>query len=356
MWIFAWPVSAALEFAYISLPPTLICFVSDEAKVLVYATRLSDIKLSMYNTGGHADNTVKLVSAAGAKTIESAAGHCGPVTCLALSADSSYLVTGSRDATVILWRMHRKSPGLSSASDPPSPLAAAPASPQAGGGNLHSPSENSGRRRIEGPLHVLRGHLGEVTACCVNSECGVVASCSDASGVLLHCLRRGRLMRKLDITQAHTLCLSSQGVLLVWNSIDQTLSTFTVNGLPIATATLAPLQGKISCIEISADGENALLGTSSLVTGKPDHRSAVGKSDEERDADILNKHPVSVPSISFVNLHTLKVFEATGYIEDVCRMASLSLPPSGPNLTNDNFFFCRYSTPWSLSGVRTSLL
>ncbi|CAA6655614.1 unnamed protein product [Spirodela intermedia] len=319
-----WQFPRALAFAASGIRSSAIVAITGDKEII---------------TGGHADNTVKLVSAAGAKTIETAAGHCGPVTCLSLSADSSYLVTGSRDATVILWRIHRKSPsGLSNASDPPSPLAAAPASPQAGGSNLHSLSEISGRRRIEGPLRVLRGHLGEVTYCCVNSECGVVASCSDASGVLLHCLRRGRLMRKLDITQAHTLCLSSQGVLLVWNNIDQTLSTFTVNGLPIATATIAPLQGKISCIEISADGENALLGTSSLVNGKflgrgseSENKSTAGKSDEERDADILNKQPVSVPSISFVNLHNLKIFH-TLRLERGQDITALALDEDNTNL------------------------
>ncbi|KAL6911666.1 hypothetical protein ACP4OV_000471 [Aristida adscensionis] len=43
-----------------------------------------------------------LISPDGARTIETAYGHLAPVTCLALSADSNYLVTGSRNTTVIL--------------------------------------------------------------------------------------------------------------------------------------------------------------------------------------------------------------------------------------------------------------
>ena len=229
---------------------------------------------------------MKLVLLSGAKTIESASSHCGPVTCLALSSDGSYLVTGSGDSTVIIWRILKKSHGLTNASDPPSPLAAPPPSPRA-------PLDSGLRRRLEGPLHVLRGHLGEVKSCHVSSECGLVASCSDSSGVLLHCLRRGRLVRKLDITQAHTVSLSSQGVLLVWNSVEQTVSTFTVNGLPIATSSLAPLQGKISCISISADGENALLGTSSLLSSN--------------SPDFPTTESIPVPSVIFINLHSLRV-------------------------------------------------
>ncbi|WVZ86675.1 hypothetical protein U9M48_033424 [Paspalum notatum var. saurae] len=58
-------------------------------------------------TGGHVDGSLKLISPDGAKTIETALGHIAPVTCLSLSPDSNYLVTGSRDTTVILWRIHR---------------------------------------------------------------------------------------------------------------------------------------------------------------------------------------------------------------------------------------------------------
>lgn len=57
--------------------------------------------------GGHLDNSVKIISLDGAKTLETATGHCAPVTCLALSSDNNYLVTGSSDTTVILWRMHQ---------------------------------------------------------------------------------------------------------------------------------------------------------------------------------------------------------------------------------------------------------
>ncbi|KAM0849147.1 hypothetical protein ACQ4PT_053922 [Festuca glaucescens] len=60
-------------------------------------------------TGGHADNSVKLISPDGARTIETASGHIAPVTCLALSPDNNYFVTGSRDTTIILWRIHQMS-------------------------------------------------------------------------------------------------------------------------------------------------------------------------------------------------------------------------------------------------------
>ncbi|XP_078427501.1 WD-40 repeat family protein / beige-like protein [Wolffia australiana] len=266
-------------------------------------------------TGGHADNTVKLLSAAGARTVESASAHCAPITCLSLSSDCSYLVTGSRDSTVILWRILSKSTShMPKPSNPQSPLAAQLSSPRL-------PSENSGLHCLEGPMHVLRGHLGEVKSCCVSSECGLVASYSESSGVLLHCLRRGRLMKKLDIFHVHSLSLSSKGILLVWNSIDQTVSTFTVNGLPVATALLAPLKGNISCISISADGENAILGTSSLLSRIPASQAA----------KVGEVQPIPVPSVVFINLHTLKVFH-TVELERGQDVTALALDADNTNL------------------------
>ncbi|XP_072959658.1 BEACH domain-containing protein C2 isoform X2 [Typha angustifolia] len=274
-------------------------------------------------TGGHADNSVKLISSDGAKTIETAAGHCAPVTCLALSSDSNYLVTGSRDATVILWRMHHLSPShKKNNSDPSSAAPSAPSSPLAGGHISKSTSEASRRRRIEGPMHVLRGHLGEVICCAVSPDLGIIASSSNISGVLLHSLRRGRLMRKLDV-EADAVRLSSQGVVFIWNNSRKSLSTFTVNGIPIATAVLSPFSSTISCIEISTDGGYALIGTCSSDDKKKDdvgttnYVSQFNNDGTQEDRPHLDKPTeiIPVPSICFINLHTLKVFHSLALIE-----------------------------------------
>ncbi|XP_038973687.1 BEACH domain-containing protein C2-like isoform X2 [Phoenix dactylifera] len=285
-------------------------------------------------TGGHADNSVKLISSVGAKTIETAAGHCAPVTCLALSPDSKYLVTGSRDTTVILWRIHRMSPShMNSVSEPSSTTPATPMSPNAGVSSSNSTPETR-RHRIEGPMHVLRGHLGAVTCCSVSSDLGIIASCSNNSGVLLHSLRRGRLMQKLDIREVCAVCLSSQGVVLIWNKSEKKLSTFTVNGIPIATKVLCPFSGAISCIEISVDGKSALIGTCSCRDDKPKEESA---SEDDSQLNKTNcgateslphganeeRLAIPVPSVCFLNLHTLKVFHTLtlGEGQDITAIA-----------------------------------
>jgi WD40 repeat protein len=261
--------------------------------------------------GGHADGSLKLISPDGAKTIETASGHLAPVTCLALSPDSNYLVTGSRDTTVILWRIHRT--GSLHKKNAPEPPPTTPATPRSllssSTSSVNNLSETR-RHRIEGPMHVIRGHLREVTCCAVSPDLGVVASSSDASGVLLHSLRTGRLIRRLDVAEAHAVSLSSQGIILVWNESKKTLSTFTVNGLPIATSVLLPFSGQISCIEISREGNFALIGTSMFhkMDGSSEFGAPYGKDDVSKDSEIFEaEQRVHVPSICFVDLHKLQV-------------------------------------------------
>ena len=149
--------------------------------------------------GGHADNSVKLISSDGARTIETASGHIAPVTCLALSPDNNYFVTGSRDTTVILWRIHQMSSSHWKNAPEPPHSTITPSTPLANsissGSSPIRTLETSRKRRIEGPMHVLRGHLGEVISCAVGPDLGLVVSSSYMPGVGLHSLGTGRLIR-----------------------------------------------------------------------------------------------------------------------------------------------------------------
>ncbi|XP_042504865.1 BEACH domain-containing protein C2-like isoform X3 [Macadamia integrifolia] len=283
-------------------------------------------------TGGHADNSVKLISADGARTIETATGHCAPVTCLALSADSNCLVTGSRDTTVILWRVHRASASHSSNILDPTTSSGAPT--YSSSGHLANIlADSSQRLRIEGPIHVLRGHLSEITCCCVSSDLAVVASCSNSSNVLLHSIAKGRLITRLVGVEAHSLCLSSRGVLMTWNKSEQRVSTFTVNGIPIATAQLSSGPISISCMEVSVDGENALIAISSCLDNDGTNNTSRNVESNENEAEGIdlgvnrkspnNRLTVPVPSIYFLDLHSLKVFHTLklGEGQDITAMA-----------------------------------
>ncbi|KAB2002810.1 hypothetical protein ES319_D11G090400v1 [Gossypium barbadense] len=267
-------------------------------------------------TGGHADNSIKLLSSDGAKTIEMAFGHSAPVTCLALSPDSNYLVTGSRDSTVILWRIHRAFTSRPSRTSEPTAGTGTPTSTSSGT-LANTLADKSRKHRIEGPIYVLRGHQREILCCCVSSDQGVAVSCSHSSDVLLHSIRRGRLMRRFAGVEADAVCLSSEGVILTWNQSQHTLSTFTLNGVLVARAQL-PSLGGVSCMEISVDGENALIGMNSSLGNNGVSNSNQDLSLKKPVADNLdleseetnksNKLDIPSPSICFLNLHTLKVF------------------------------------------------
>ncbi|XP_020531372.1 BEACH domain-containing protein C2 isoform X2 [Amborella trichopoda] len=291
-------------------------------------------------TGGHADNTVKLISSDGAKTIESASGHCAPITCLSLSPDGNTLVTGSRDTTAIVWRMHRSSPSLSSTLADSSMNTSSTSSPKSVGPT--ATYDHSRKHHIEGPMQVLRGHCSELVCCCINSDLGIVVSCSHDSGVLLHSIRRGRLMRRLGALEAHAVSLSSDGVIIIWNRLEKKLSTFTINGIPIASTFFpSTFLGDISCIEISVDGETALIGTTSrsdVRERKSTDASIDGKQEFQRvelPTQVAGKDrntiSVLVPSICFVDMYTLKVFH-TLELKDGQDITAMTLNNDNTNL------------------------
>ncbi|KAL5564236.1 hypothetical protein UlMin_027400 [Ulmus minor] len=309
-----WHFPQALAFATSGIRSSAIVSITSDKEII---------------TGGHVDNSIKLVSPDGAKTLETAYGHCAPVTCLGLSPDSNYLVTGSRDTTVLLWRIHRAITSRSSSiSDPPTGTGIASSG---SGSNLSNIALEKGwRHRIEGPIHVLRGHRSEVLSCCVSSDLGIVVSCSNSSDVLLHSIRRGRLIRRLTGVGANAVCLSSEGVVMTWNKSQHSLTSFTLNGALIANVHL-PFSGNISCMEISVDGLSALIGVN-CGENEPSNNSWDLKlkkpgspvlNQEFDDNDGRNRLDIPSPSICFLDLHTLKIFHVLklGEGKDITALA-----------------------------------
>ncbi|KAL4567136.1 hypothetical protein LXL04_022710 [Taraxacum kok-saghyz] len=287
--------------------------------------RSSSIVSITYNneviTGGHVDNSIRLVSPDGAKTLEVAKGHCAPVTCLALSPDSKYLATGSRDTTVLIWRIHRSPRFRSGNMSEPSTGTVTPTSASA----TTAASvfiDKTRRRRIEGPIQIIRGHLGEVIDCCVNSDLGAVASCSNSSDVLIHSVIRGRLLRKLHGVKADMVRVSKHGGIVTWNDSLRLLSSYTLNGVLVAQAHL-PLSCTINCMEISFDGWSAVVGINSCSENEFDVQRNQGSEIERLD--------VPSPSVCLIDLHTLKVFH-TMKLEEGQDITALTMNKDNTNL------------------------
>ena len=122
-------------------------------------------------------------------------------------------------------------------------------------------------------------------------------------------------MRRLDGVQAHIVCLSSEGVVMTWNESQYTLSTFTLNGAPIAKTQLS-FFCSVSCLEISVDGRSALMGINSLEDGRAYNNSSnlqlnksgvVDFDSELEETNQSNRIDVPSPSICFLDMHTLEV-------------------------------------------------
>ncbi|VVB06449.1 unnamed protein product [Arabis nemorensis] len=268
-------------------------------------------------TGGHVDNSIKLVSSDGAKTLETAFGHCAPVTCLALSPDNNFLVTGSRDTTVLLWRFHKRF--TSQTSEPEQTKSSE--TPSSASDNLAAKAKKC---RIKGPIQVLRGHLREVVCCSVSSDQGIVVSSSESSDVLLHSIRKGRLIRRLVGVKAHALCVSSDGVIGVWSKSENSISAFTINGVLISKAKL-PSSCTISCMELSMDGQNVAIGVNSFsdIDGSRSFNNPTDDEDSSSGANKIDRLNISSPSICFLKLYTLQVFHVLklGEGQDITAMA-----------------------------------
>ncbi|KAI3756858.1 hypothetical protein L1987_56681 [Smallanthus sonchifolius] len=191
------------------------------------------------------------------KTLEIAKGHCALVTCLSLSPDGKDLVSGSRDTTVLIWRIHR-SPRFRSGSMSEPPIGTVTPTSVSATTAASCFIDKNQRRRIEGPIQVIRGHVGEIIDCCVNSDLGAVASCSSCSDILLHSVSRGRLLRKLHGVKVDMVRMSRNGVIVMWNNSVRALMSYSFNGILIAR-TYFPKSCSISCMEISFEGLSVLV-------------------------------------------------------------------------------------------------
>jgi WD40 repeat protein len=115
---------------------------------------------------GHWDYSFKVTLADTGKLIQSTTAHSEVVTCLTITEDYGkyWLVTGSRDCTVMVWEVY---------------------------------PEKSSNPVVSQPLHVLYGHDDTVTAVASNAELDLVVSGSDDGTIIIHSLRQGSFIHSI---------------------------------------------------------------------------------------------------------------------------------------------------------------
>lgn len=116
---------------------------------------------------GHWDYSFKATAVETGRLLQSVSHHRDVVTCMELATDfgQSWLVTGSRDCTLIIWKIN----------------------------------PTSEKPICQPPLHVLYGHDDAVNCVSVNVEMDLVASGSDDGTIILHKLRDGIYIRSITV-------------------------------------------------------------------------------------------------------------------------------------------------------------
>eukprot|EP01156_Anaeramoeba_ignava_P006077 Anaeramoba_ignava/a347683_55.p1 GENE.a347683_55~~a347683_55.p1 ORF type:complete len:2217 (+),score=613.13 a347683_55:83-6733(+) len=172
---------------------------------------------------GFWDDTFKIFSIENSKMTQSISRHKNVVTCLAL--DGEYLVTGSRDTTVIVWKYDEKE------------------------GKVY-----------EKPKHVFLVHDREVNSVDLKTRFDIVVSASKDGSFIIHTLHKGKHIRTVFPFEKHPVSIikiSNEGDILTFSDSDMKLRLFTINGYLLKEASCAQV---IYSLEITPDSQCVVFG------------------------------------------------------------------------------------------------
>lgn len=184
---------------------------------------------------GFWDKSFRVYSTDTGKLIQVVFGHWDVVTCLARSESyiggNCYILSGSRDATLLLWYWNGKSSGI---------------------------GDNPGSETTT-PRAILTGHDYEITCAVVCAELGLVLSGSQEGPCLIHSMN-GDLLRTLEgpenCLKPKLIQASREGHCVIFYE-NGCFCTFSVNGKLQATV---ETDDHIRAIQLSRDGQYLLTG------------------------------------------------------------------------------------------------
>ena len=214
---------------------------------------------------GHWDNSMRVTAVGSGQLHQSLTAHKDIVTCIGVSETGDVVVTGSRDATVMVWLNHEFIDAASEGG------AAEAHGKQHAASGQHAHSTDT--LLCDRPRHVLYGHDDEVTCVLVSTNYDLVASGSRDGTIILHTLRTGTYTRTITPDPPPTagpthaqpapairfLSLSRQGVLVAYSYSPHasTLHTFTVNG---RVTSALQLPHRLYAVLLSGNGQYLVVG------------------------------------------------------------------------------------------------
>ncbi|XP_037705448.1 neurobeachin-like protein 2 isoform X3 [Choloepus didactylus] len=189
-------------------------------------------------SGGHWDGSLRVTALPRGKLLSQLSRHLDIVTCLALDICGIYLISGSRDATCMVWRLLQQG-GLSTGLAPK-------------------------------PVQVLYGHEAAVSCVAISTELDMAVSGAEDGTVIIHTVRRGQFVAVLRPPGAALpgpvshLALGSEGQIVVQSSarnrpgaqVTYSLHLYSVNGRLRASKALTEEPTALAVTE-----EFILLGT-----------------------------------------------------------------------------------------------
>ncbi|XP_058454329.1 neurobeachin-like protein 1 isoform X1 [Malaya genurostris] len=194
--------------------------------------------------GGIWDNSVRIFNMARGKVVASAVHHFDVVTCVALDSCGSYLVTGSKDSTCVIWSISNGSTtGAASASNLQPNTAALNqnlAGNVVGSSNVMHLTNNLTPK----PVHTLYGHDDAVSCVSIMTELDVVVSGSLDGTVNVYTIKEGQFMRTINPIgctgmniEISFITLSYQGH-IAFSALDDTshsVHVFSINGVSLGS-------------------------------------------------------------------------------------------------------------------------
>ncbi|XP_053679026.1 neurobeachin-like protein 1 [Anopheles nili] len=194
--------------------------------------------------GGIWDNSVRVFNMARGKVVASAINHFDVVTCIAIDNCGSYLVTGSKDCTCVIWSLNTGNTAGQTTGSNLQPNTAALnqnlAGNVVGSANVVHLTNNLTPK----PVHTLYGHDDSVSCVAIMTELDLVVSGSLDGTVNVHTIKNGQFVRTINPIgctgcriEVSFITLSYQGH-IAFSALDDTshsVHVFSINGVSLGS-------------------------------------------------------------------------------------------------------------------------